>query len=148
MHTYDLRKGLNLTFITRPQTPSAITATQAWKNRVFAAWGGELNRTHIGVWVFQRGKRVAELEIPEGLDEPIKQLLVFGSWIVGCCSTRIEVWKSATYEHYTTLTSIRSREGIRKDVLSGVICSIPTLLNKILAGKESGEIEIWNLSTG
>ena len=148
MHTYDLRKGLNLTFITRPQTPTNITATRAWKDRVFAAWGGGLSKTSVGVWVFKRGKRVAELEIPRDLDEQIKQLLIFGSWIVGCCSTRIEVWKSATCEHYTSLTSLRPRESSGKDVLSGVICNMPTLLNKVLAGRQDGKVELWNLSTG
>ena len=90
---------------------------------------------------------MGELEVPPGLDEPIKQLLIFGSWIVGCCSTRLEVWKSLTYEHYTTLTTARSG-GMESDQLSGIICNMPTLLNKVLAGKQDGSVELWNMSTG
>ena len=91
---------------------------------------------------------MAELEIPQGLDESVKQLLIFGSWIVGCCSTRLEVWKSSTYEHYTTIRTTRSGVENRRDELSGVICNMPTLLNKLLAGKQDGTVELWNLSTG
>ncbi|MCJ1393777.1 hypothetical protein MMC18_006653 [Xylographa bjoerkii] len=148
LHTYDLRKGLNLAFITRPQTPEDITATFAWKDRVFAAWGGTSAEGEGGVWVFKRGKRIAELERSAGMDEPIRQLLIFGSWIVGCCTTRLEVWKSATYEHYTTITSSRSRAGRGSETLSGVLCNMPTLLNKILVGKQDGSVDLWNLSTG
>ncbi|MCJ1402943.1 hypothetical protein MMC11_006164 [Xylographa trunciseda] len=148
LHTYDLRRGLNLTFITRPETPEDITATFAWKDRVFAAWGGTLAEGESGVWVFKRGKRIAELERPAGMNESISQLLIFGSWIVGCCSTRLEVWKSGTYEHYTTIKSSRSRAGRGSETLSGVFCNMPTLLNKILVGKQDGSVEIWNLSTG
>ncbi|KAL9001588.1 MAG: hypothetical protein Q9188_005446 [Gyalolechia gomerana] len=148
LHTYDLRRALNLVFITRPQTPTIITATVAWKDRVLAAWGGNGARGEIGVWVFQRGKQIGQLEIPIGLDEPIKELILFGSWIVGRCSTRIEVWKSATYEHYTTITPTASRGSSATSTLSGGICNMPTFLNKILAGKEDGSVDIWNVSTG
>ncbi|MCJ1281318.1 hypothetical protein MMC26_000637 [Xylographa opegraphella] len=148
LHTYDLRKGLNLTFITRPQTPRDITATFAWKDRVFAAWGGSPAEGERGVWVFKRGKRIAELEGTAGMVEPVRQLLIFGSWIVGCCSTKLQVWKSATYEHYTTITSSHSRAGQVSQTLSGVLCSMPTMLNKVLVGKQDGSIEIWNLNTG
>ncbi|MCJ1351394.1 MAG: hypothetical protein MMC33_001378 [Icmadophila ericetorum] len=148
LHTYDLRKGLTLTFITRPQTPTSITATSAWKDRVFAAWGSGGKETGIGIWVFKRGKLVAEIEVPEGLEESIKEIIAFGSWIVGCCATRLEVWKSTNYEHYTTLTSTQPGQTIGQDQLSGVICHMPTLLNKVFAGKQDGSIELWNLSTG
>ncbi|KAL9121733.1 MAG: hypothetical protein Q9187_001704 [Circinaria calcarea] len=148
LHTYDLRRGLNLTFITRPQTPANITSTHAWKDRVFAAWGGGSNGSQIGVWVFKRGKRIAGLEIPVGMNEPIRQLLIFGSWIVGCCSTRLEVWKSATYEHYTGLAPICSNNGNGGNLLSGVMCNMPTLLNKVLVGKQDGSVDLWNLSAG
>ena len=151
LHTYDLRKGLQLNFITRPQTPAKITACYAWKDRVFAAWRGAGKRGsgHGGVWVFKRGKRVAELETPLDLDEPVRQLLIFGSWIVGCCHSRIEVWKSRTYEHYTTLRPVSSNgTNERAASLSGPICNLPTLLNKVLAGKQDGSIELWNVATG
>ncbi|KAL9066821.1 MAG: hypothetical protein Q9161_007327 [Pseudevernia consocians] len=148
LHTYDLLKGLNLIFLTRPQTPGDITATLAWKDRVFAAWGGEATSSHVGVWVFKRGKKVGELERPLGLSESINQLIVFGSWVVASCSTRIEVWKSATYEHYTTLTPSISRKAGQGAILSGGICNMPTYLNKVFVGKQDGSLDIWNLSTG
>ena len=148
LHTYDLRKGLNLVFITRPETPAVITATFAWKDRVFAAWGGGSAGDELGLWVYKRGKRIAELQMPAGLAESIRKIVIFGSWIVGCCATRLEVWKSVTYEHYTSLTPPRSRDHQGGDVLSGVICNMPTLLNKILVGKQDGSVELWNLSTG
>ena len=148
LHTYDLLKGLNLLFLTRPQTPDDITATLAWKDRVFAAWGGEATGGHVGVWVFKRGKKVGELDRPPGLSESINQLVIFGSWIVGGSSTRIEVWKSATYEHYTTLTPTIPRKAGQGRILSGGICNMPTYLNKIFVGKQDGGLDIWNLRTG
>ena len=98
--------------------------------------------------MFKRGKKLAELEIPSGMTETVKQLLVFGLWIIGCCTTRIEVWRSTTYEHYTTISSVASRFGYGKSLLSGVMCTMPTFLNKILLGKTDGSVELWNVSTG
>ena len=86
--------------------------------------------------------------MPTGLDEAVKELLIFGSWIVGCCSTRIEVWKSTSYEHYTTIASAGSGFGHGRGGLSGVVCNMPTLLNKILVGNNDGSVELWNISTG
>lgn len=114
---------------------------------MFAAWGGETAKSGVGVWVFKRGKKVEELEVPVGLSEPITQILIFGSWIVGCCSSRIEVWKSGTSEHYTTLTPASARN-IATGGLSGGVTNMPTFLNKILAGKRDGAVEMWNLGTG
>src|SRR4051812_16533330 len=90
LHTYDLKRGLNLVFITRPQTPEPITATAVWADKVVAAWGGRTAKSVRGVDVFKRGKKVSELQMPPGLTENITQIVIFGSWIVGCCSTRIE----------------------------------------------------------
>ncbi|KAI4142091.1 MAG: hypothetical protein LQ341_003317 [Variospora aurantia] len=148
LHTYDLRRGLNLVFITRPQTLAPITATVAWKDRVFAAWGGDGTIGQTGVWVFQRGSQVGELEVPIDLEEPIEELVIFGAWIVGRCWTRIEVWKSASYEHYTTITPTLSHAPGARNTLSGGICNMPTFLNKILVGKQDGNVDIWNVSTG
>ncbi|KAL8771966.1 MAG: hypothetical protein Q9203_004785 [Teloschistes exilis] len=148
LHTYDLRRGLNLVFISRPQTPALITATVAWKEQVLAAWGGKAPEDDIGVWAFERGKKSGELEIPHDLHEPIGEIVAFGSWIIGRCSTRIEVWKSAKYEHYTTITPTPSRGMARGNLLSGGICNIPTYLNKVLVGKKDGSVDIWNVSTG
>ncbi|RYH22009.1 hypothetical protein EON65_19775 [archaeon] len=50
-----MRRGLNLVFITRPQTPEFITASIAWKDLVFAAWGAEAAESERGVWIFKRG---------------------------------------------------------------------------------------------
>lgn len=146
LQTYDLKRGLNLVFITRPRAPADITATYAWKEKVFAAWGDSRDGGSQGLWVFQRGKKVAELPLPSDLDQPIRQILIFGSWIVACCSTRIEAWKTATYEHYTTLHTVASKAGDNE--LTGGICNMPTYLNKIFVGRRDGWVEIWNISTG
>lgn len=142
LQTYDLKRGLNLVFITRPQTPENISATLAWKKVVFAAWSGSKHNSARGVWVFQRGKKVAELEPPRGGIEEIRRLVVLGEWIVGCGTTKLEVWRTATLEHYTTL------QGASASALSGCICNMPTYLNKIFVGRRDGSVEIWNLSTG
>ncbi|KAI9695254.1 MAG: hypothetical protein M1820_008773 [Bogoriella megaspora] len=147
LQTYDLRRGLNLVFITRPQTPEPITATRAWQERICAAWGGEDGTSDRGVWVFSRGKKVGELENPPVFEENVEQILIFGNWVVGCCSTKIEVWKSATLEHYTTLEAPFSGLKGTGRHLTGGICNMPTYLNKLLAGREDGTIEIWNLSS-
>ena len=141
LHTYDLSKGLNLVFLTRPQTPGDVTAIFAWKDRVFAAWRCG---SHVGIWGFKRGKKVEELELDGS--ESINKLIVFGTWIVASCTTRIEVWKSTTGEHYTTLApTISTKAG---GVLSGGMCNMPTILNKIVVGKQDGALDIWNVSTG
>lgn len=146
LQTYDLRRGLNLVFITRPQAPADITATCAWKQKVFAAWGDSARHGAQGFWVFQRGKKVAELQLPADLDQPIRQILIFGSWIVGCCSTRIEIWKTTSLEHYTTLYTVASKPGDNE--ITGGVSNMPTFLNKIFVGRRDGWVEIWNVSTG
>lgn len=133
---------MNLVFITRPQTPENITATLAWKKVVLAAWGGPDAQSERGIWVFQRGKKVDQLELPRGLDENITRIVAFGEWIIGCGASRVEVWKSATLEHYTTL------QGASSSALSGTLCNMPTYLNKIFLGREDGSVEIWNVNTG
>ncbi|KAI9847435.1 MAG: hypothetical protein M1838_000878 [Thelocarpon superellum] len=148
LQTYDLRRGLHLVFLTRPQTPGTITATVAWKDRIFAAWEAPEKTVKTGVWVFKRGKKIDELAMSLHTDGSIRALWIFGSWIVGCRSAGIEVWKSQTYEHYTTLTPSRLPNRTTSPLLSGPICSLPTFLNKIFAAREDGSVEIWNLSTG
>ena len=115
---------------------------------MFAAWGGAATPNNVGVWVFKRGKKVGELEKPAGQCESVDRLIVFGSWIVGSCSTRIEVWRSTTYEHYTTLTPTISRKAGQGGTLSGGLCNMPTYLNKIFVGKQDGSLDIWNVGTG
>lgn len=89
---------------------------------------------------------VAELDMPSDLQQPIKDILIFGTWIVGCASSRIEVWKSGTYEHYTTLYPTAAPKGGNE--LTGGITNMPTYLNKILAGRKDGSVEIWNVCSG
>ncbi len=96
--------------------------------------------------MFQRGNRVAELELPQDLDQPIKQILIFGSWIVACASTRVEIWKTSTLEHYTTIHSVAGKQGDNE--LTGGVCTMPTFLNKVFVGRRDGWVEIWNISTG
>ncbi|CAK7265827.1 rRNA-processing protein utp21 [Sporothrix epigloea] len=180
LQTYDLKRGLNLVFVTRPQTPRDITATYAWKHKVYAAWGGNQEgeedgnnetvesdgddddggsgnerkdnvgtRTKSatqGVWIFQRGRKVGELPIPRDLTEPVRQILIFGTWIVGLAKTRIEIWKSTTLEHYTTLQPTASSPGGNE--LTGGMCTMPTFLNKLFVGRADGWVEIWNVSSG
>lgn len=148
LQTYDLQRGLNLVFLSRPQTPEIITATFAWQDRVFAAWGNLRPGSPGGVWVFRRGKKIAALETPPECAEPIQQLLVFGSWIVGCCSSSVEVWKSGTYEHYTTLSPPRVHGSPGRPNYTGKMCNMPTFLNKIFVGRYDGSVDIWNLRTG
>lgn len=114
---------------------------------MFAAWHGGAGGSHVGVWVFKRGKKIRELEMPIDLSESLTHISIFGSWIVGCCATRIEVWKSATYEHYTTLTPTSGKAN-GGNILAGGICNMPTFLNKVFVGKRDGSVDIWNLSTG
>lgn len=152
LQTYDLKRGLNLVFLTRPQTPEDITATTAWKDTVFAAWGGSSQKGAQGVWIFKRGKKIDELDLPTDLEQPIKKLFIFGTWVIGCCTTRIEVWralssaKTTPYEHYTTLFTTAASNGGNE--LTGAISNMPTYLNKIFAGRKDGSVEIWNVSSG
>lgn len=141
LQTYDIRRGLHLLFVTRPLTPELITATAAWRDKVLAAWGGGSPHAPRGVWVFRRGKREAELELPRTLHENVSSICVFGSWIVGVCDTRLLVWKTASFELYTTL------QGISPVPFTDCIASLPTFLNKIIVGRQDGSAEIWNVSS-
>jgi U3 small nucleolar RNA-associated protein 21 len=148
LQTYDLRRGLNLVFLSRPQCPSAITTTHAYRDRVFAAWGGSQPNEPRGVWVFKRGQLIAELEVDVTHPQEIRQLLVFGSWIVGCGSESIEVWNSESYEHYTTIFSATGASKRSQGSFTGQICSLPTVLNKVFVGTKHGSVEVYNVSTG
>ena len=147
LQTYDLRRGLNLVFLTRPEPPARITATYAWKGLVFAAWGGEATSDWAGIWIFQRGRLVGELPIPQGLTEPITCLSVVGRWIIATTSSSLQIWTSSTYEPHVTLYATRSISG-GKGQFTGHLCSIPTFMNKILVGKSDGSVEMWNISIG
>ncbi|EFR05515.1 U3 small nucleolar RNA-associated protein 21 [Nannizzia gypsea CBS 118893] len=150
LQTYDLRRGLSLVFLTRPQTPALITAIHAWKDRVFAAWGGQSVTQQRGVWVFKRGKKVAELEmpaiVPGSAAQSVDRLVVFGSWVVGCCSNCLIIWKSADYSHYTTLIPAATKEFTK--LVPDSLCTMPTYLNKVFVGRSDGCVDIWNVSTG
>ncbi|PHH91184.1 hypothetical protein CDD83_1419 [Cordyceps sp. RAO-2017] len=146
LQTYDLRRGLNLVFVTRPQVPADITATFAWNDVVLAAWGGSKKGESQGLWIFQRGIKVNQLELPRDITEPIKQIVVFGTWIVACAITRIEIFKTASLEHYTTIHTMSAAKGGNE--ITGGITTMPTFLNKIFVGRRDGWAEIWNVSTG
>ena len=148
MHTYDLRRGLNLIFVSRPQTPEIITATFAWQDKVFAAWGNLRPGCPGGLWVFKRGKKVASLDVPAGLDEPVGRLFVFGTWIIGCCSRSIQIWKTGSYEHHLTIRPQRTEGSSEEPAYIGQTCNLPTYLNKLFVGRHDGSVEIWNLRTG
>ncbi|KAL9109926.1 MAG: hypothetical protein Q9227_005449 [Pyrenula ochraceoflavens] len=143
LQTYDLRRGLNLTFLSHQQTPGNITATHAYRDLVFAAWDGQDGTK--GVWVFKRGRVVGVLETPPR-SHTLHKILIFGRWIVGSSSESIEVWKTENYEHYTTLNS--SAHGRTQQAFSGAISALPTFLNKVFVGRLDGRTEIWNVSTG
>ena len=113
---------------------------------MFAAWGGSKKGEAQGIWVVQRGKKVDEMQLPGDITEPIKQIMVMGSWIIACATTRIEVFKTATLEHYTTIHTMAAAKGGNE--ISGGVVSMPTFLNKIFVGRRDGWVEIWNVSTG
>lgn len=149
LQTYDLRRGLNLVFLSRPRCPRPITATVAYRDRVFVAWGGLQPGDPRGVWVLKRGKIVGELEIKDTCFQEIRHILVFGSWIVGCGNEAIEVWKLDSSEHYTTiLPTNQHNHPMSQMVFTGLTCTLPTLLNKIFVGRRDGLVEIYNVSTG
>lgn len=148
LHTYDLSRGLNLIFITRPLTPHDITASVAWKNQLYAAWYDHHVTERAGIWIYQRGKRVGELPLPEDVQEPIQSVVPLGSWLVACCITRVEVWNSATNEHRVSLHRPQNTAAGSRGFFTGVACSLPTYLNKIFLGTEDGSIEVYNVSTG
>lgn len=148
LQTYDLKRGLTLVFVSRPETPESITATFAWQDKVFAAWGSARPCSPRGVWVFKRGKKIASLQIPVDFVEPIERLLVFGTWIVGCSSKCIQVWKNNSYEHYTTLAPAHATDISPEGIYTGEMCNMPTYLNKVFVGRHDGSIDIWNVKTG
>ena len=147
LHTYDLRKGLNLVFVSRPATPHPITAITSWRDKVFAAWSEQDEKGTSGIWVFRRGRKIDELEWPRLSGKRLQKLQVIGAWIIGCSSDSIEVWNSSSLEHYTTL-SPTSSSYLGRELLTGAICNLPTVLNKIFVGKTDGAVDIWNVSTG
>ncbi|KAF4592439.1 snoRNA binding protein [Ophiocordyceps camponoti-floridani] len=146
LQTYDLLRGLNLVFVTRPQTPADVTATVAWRGKILAAWGGTKNVEPQGLWVFQRGRKVDELKLPPDMAEPVKQIMTFGKWLVVCAMTRVEVFKSESLEHYTTIHTMPAAEAGNE--ITGGVTTMPTFLNKIFLGRRDGRVEMWNVKTG
>lgn len=89
--TYDIRR-LNLLFVTSPQTPSQITSLYARGKELYAGFQN-------GVWIFERGKKVGELEIEESWKSHygVKELIGFGDWTIGVVgSKRVCVWSCKT----------------------------------------------------
>ena len=95
--------------------------------------------------MFQRGKKIDEFSLPQGLDEDIVQIHTYGSWIIGCCATRIEVWNSDSLQHHATLQSPFA--GNKGNIITGGLATMPTFTNKVFAGREDGSVEIWNIAT-
>ena len=88
---------------------------------------------------------MGELDLPTHLDEDVVQIIVYGSWIIGCCTSKIVVWGATSGSHHTTL---HSPFAVGKgNILTGGIAVMPTYTNKIFAGREDGSIEIWNVAT-
>lgn len=149
LQTYDLRRGLNLVFLSRPHCPGPITATVAYRDRVFVAWGGLQPGEPHGVWILKRGRLVGELDVKDTHFQEIRNIVVFGAWIVGCGTEAIEVWKLDSSEHYTTiLPSNQNNSSLSRSVFTGSVCTLPTLLNKIFVGRRDGLVEVYNVSTG
>lgn len=149
LQTYDLRKGLKLTFLSSPQTPRLITATHAYKDKVFVAWGGGEQEARNGLWIFKRGKRLDEIDLPDNACN-IKRIQLFGPWLIGGGDQKIEIWKrsNSSYEYYTTLRPSATGPDLCHAVLSGPIVTMPTYLNKILVGRTDGIVEVWNVAVG
>ncbi|RMZ81906.1 hypothetical protein DV738_g2032, partial [Chaetothyriales sp. CBS 135597] len=145
LQTYDLRRGLQLVFLSRPQCPDTITAICAYRDRVFVAWGGA-NGLQGGVGVFKRGQLQALLE-PAQMVQQIDQLIVFGPWIVGCGRKTLEVWKHDTLEHYTSISAQSGAVRGTTPAFTGRICTMPTYLNKVFVACADGSVAIYNVRT-
>ncbi|RMD40166.1 hypothetical protein DV735_g4954, partial [Chaetothyriales sp. CBS 134920] len=143
--TYDLRRGLQLVFLSRPQCPDKITAICAHRDRVLVAWGGA-NGFQGEVGVFKRGQLQALLE-PVGTVQQVDQLVVFGPWIVGCGKKALEVWKHDTLEHYTTISAQSGAVRGASSSFTGRICTMPTYLNKVFVACTDGSVAIYNVRT-
>lgn len=109
------------------------------------AWGHGNAQRGSGVWVFRRGRLVAQLEQPQSPDQAIHKVLVLGQWIVGCGQKTVEVWKNDSYEHYTSISSTNSTSQ-KADFTA--LCTLPTFVNKIFVGKSDGQLDIYNVFTG
>lgn len=140
--TYDFRK-LTLVFVSSPQTPSPIQRLLAWKDVVFAAFDG-------GIWIYKRGKKIAELEEPlggwEGKGE-LKEFIIFGDWaIAGYAKGEMLVWKTQTKEFYTSIKSPIAGNAREAEVMA--LVHPTTYLNKVVVARANGSMEIWNVKTG
>ncbi|PWW72359.1 Utp21-domain-containing protein [Tuber magnatum] len=139
IQTYDVRR-LNLVFASSPPTPGDIRRVVAHRDVVYVAFEDPLVR----VWVFKRGKKVAELAVAgEGRKEIAewRDLVIFGDWIVGILDWGMVVWKRETREVYTEIEM-----GNRGEVTAALHPS--TYLNKIVIARLGGMLEIWNVKTG
>ena len=97
--------------------------------------------------MFKRGTRVASLDSP-GLAGPIDRLVVFGSWVVGSWAGGLEVWKTGSYEPYASLRPRLAPDSSCEQIYSGIMCNMPTYLNKVFVGRMDGAVDIWNLRSG
>ncbi|RPB04100.1 Utp21-domain-containing protein [Choiromyces venosus 120613-1] len=139
IQTYDVRR-LNLVFASSPPTPGTICRVVAHRDVVYVAFEDPL----VQVWMFKRGKKVAELAVAgEGREKVTewRDLVIFGDWIVGILDWGMVVWKRETGEVYTEIEMDN-----RGEVTAAVHPS--TYLNKIVIARMGGMLEIWNVKTG
>ena len=116
----------------------------AWKDVIFAAFGGTIADLAHGVWIFKRGRKIAELEEPMGgwNRSGWKEILVFGDWIAGVYGNgETIVWKVSTKDVHTIIQSSKGGEVV------GVVHP-STYLNKIVIARAGGDLQIWNVKTG
>lgn len=116
----------------------------AWKDYVFAAFGGTVSESAHGVWVFRRGKKVAELETPMGgwNTSGWRELLIFGEWVVGAFGDGgMVIWKVSSKEVHTEIQYSNGGD------IVGLVHPA-TYLNKIVVARAKGELQLWNVKTG
>ncbi|TGZ82394.1 Utp21-domain-containing protein [Ascodesmis nigricans] len=140
VQTYDVRK-LNLLFVTSPPTPATITKVVAHKDLVYAAFGDGV-KSIVGVWIFKRGKKAAELQEPTRRWGAWKDLVIFGTWVVGAFDKAAVVWRKDTGEIHTEL------EMGGQDGALTAICHPASFLNKVVIARRNGDLQIWNVKTG
>ncbi|KAG0135859.1 hypothetical protein HOY82DRAFT_498741 [Tuber indicum] len=138
IQTYDVRR-LNLVFVSSPPTPGIIRRAVAHRDVVYVAFEDPLVR----VWVFKRGRKVAELAVAgEGRKKITgwRDLVIFGDWVVGVLDWGMVVWRRETREVYTEIEMDN-----RGRITAAVHPS--TYLNKMVIARMGGVLEIWNVKT-
>jgi len=132
---------LNLLFV-GPLLPRRIRAIAQWKDTTFCAVGAD-------VVAFDRGREVGALRGGQGDGEEggggarVTQLLPFGEHLLCLAEDGgLALWTLKGFErtaHWRLPAALRE---------PSALCHPPTYLNKVLiAGGESGAMQLWNLNT-